>query len=99
MKLSKDSFPPRRLSSTAAYIPVRTFNFSSGGGPDLFPAVGILGATIMPHSLYLGSALATQDRASVKPVVLPSPSGIRDTGNREIDHGKNVGNFPARPLR
>lgn len=46
----------------------------------LYTSVGILGATIMPHSLYLGSALATQDRASVKPVVLPSPSSIRDTG-------------------
>ncbi|KAF8257757.1 NRAMP family [Lactarius quietus] len=45
----------------------------------LYTSVGILGATIMPHSLYLGSALATQDRASVKPVVLPSSSRIRDT--------------------
>jgi metal iron transporter len=60
------------------------FNFSSHGCPDLFPAVGILGATIMPHSLYLGSALATQDRASVKPVVLPSPSRIRDTGHNRL---------------
>ncbi|EEB88195.1 hypothetical protein MPER_14104, partial [Moniliophthora perniciosa FA553] len=25
-------------------------------------SVGILGATVMPHSLFLGSALATQDR-------------------------------------
>ena len=50
----------------------------------LFPAVGILGATIMPHSLYLGSALATQDRASVKAVVLPSPSGIRETGHNRL---------------
>ena len=29
-------------------------------------AVGILGATVMPHSLFLGSALATQDRLSSK---------------------------------
>ena len=28
------------------------------------PAIGILGATVMPHSLFLGSALATQDRVS-----------------------------------
>ena len=39
-----------------------------------FIAVGILGATVMPHSLFLGSALATQDRALVNPVVIPSPS-------------------------
>ena len=38
----------------------------------------------MPHSLYLGSALATQDRASVKPVVLPSPSSTRDTGHKSL---------------
>jgi metal iron transporter len=30
----------------------------------LYSAVGILGATVMPHSLFLGSALATQDRIS-----------------------------------
>jgi metal iron transporter len=30
-------------------------------------AVGILGATVMPHSLFLGSALATQDRIEFKP--------------------------------
>jgi metal iron transporter len=29
-------------------------------------AVGILGATVMPHSLFLGSALATQDRISFR---------------------------------
>ncbi len=31
-------------------------------------AVGIIGATVMPHSLFLGSALATQDRVSSKPL-------------------------------
>jgi metal iron transporter len=30
-------------------------------------AVGILGATVMPHSLFLGSALATQNRVSSAP--------------------------------
>ncbi|ESK81850.1 putative transporter of the nramp family [Moniliophthora roreri MCA 2997] len=30
----------------------------------LFVSVGIIGATVMPHSLFLGSALATQDRVS-----------------------------------
>lgn len=34
-------------------------------------AVGILGATIMPHGLFIGSALATQDRVAMKPMVLP----------------------------
>ncbi|KAL0569026.1 Manganese transporter smf1 [Marasmius crinis-equi] len=32
----------------------------------LYVSVGIIGATVMPHSLFLGSALATQDRISTK---------------------------------
>ncbi|KAN0127926.1 smf Mn2+ and Fe2+ transporter [Lactarius tabidus] len=62
------------------FLPSKTLIHHGG----LYTSVGILGATIMPHSLYLGSALATQDRASVKPVVLPSPSGIRDTGHNRL---------------
>ncbi|KAI6048028.1 smf Mn2+ and Fe2+ transporter [Pisolithus marmoratus] len=34
----------------------------------LYTTVGILGATIMPHSLFLGSHLATQDRMTVTPL-------------------------------
>uniref|UniRef100_A0A0W0FN74 Uncharacterized protein n=1 Tax=Moniliophthora roreri TaxID=221103 RepID=A0A0W0FN74_MONRR len=30
----------------------------------LYVSVGIIGATVMPHSIFLGSALATQDRVS-----------------------------------
>ncbi|KAF8893712.1 natural resistance-associated macrophage protein-domain-containing protein [Gymnopilus junonius] len=37
--------------------------FAQGG---LYTSVGILGATVMPHSIYLGSALATQDRISFR---------------------------------
>ncbi|KAI0800526.1 natural resistance-associated macrophage protein [Fomes fomentarius] len=38
----------------------------------LYTSIGIIGATVMPHSLFLGSALATQDRLShkTKPVKL-----------------------------
>ncbi|TFK62892.1 natural resistance-associated macrophage protein [Pluteus cervinus] len=35
-------------------------------GDGLYTSVGILGATVMPHSLFLGSALATQDRVHHK---------------------------------
>ena len=31
-------------------------------------AVGVIGATVMPHSLFLGSALATQDRVAYRHV-------------------------------
>ncbi|KAF9062045.1 smf Mn2+ and Fe2+ transporter [Rhodocollybia butyracea] len=34
-----------------------------------YTSIGILGATVMPHSLFLGSALATQDRDSLPPSV------------------------------
>ncbi|KAF9245676.1 smf Mn2+ and Fe2+ transporter [Melanogaster broomeanus] len=38
--------------------------FSNGA---LYTSVGIIGATVMPHSLFLGSHLATQDRLSNGP--------------------------------
>ncbi|KAJ7150296.1 natural resistance-associated macrophage protein-domain-containing protein [Mycena filopes] len=55
--------------------------FSSGG---LYTSVGILGATVMPHSLFLGSALATQNRLSTEapsPVVKLEP--VQVTTSRE----------------
>ncbi|THH16340.1 hypothetical protein EW146_g4298 [Bondarzewia mesenterica] len=45
------------------YVPSKTI-FQSGA---LYTSVSILGATVMPHALFLGSALATQDRVSPKP--------------------------------
>ncbi|KAK1236706.1 Manganese transporter smf1 [Marasmius sp. AFHP31] len=46
------------------YLPSK-YIFPSGA---LYTSVGILGATVMPHSLFLGSALSTQDRVqSVQP--------------------------------
>lgn len=45
-----------------------------------FPAVGILGATVMPHSLFLGSALATQDRLAMEtPPPEPEPPRLADS--------------------
>lgn len=44
-------------------------------------AVGILGATVMPHALFLGSSLAAQDRVSLSPLSppeLPGPAIRRD---------------------
>ncbi|KII93016.1 hypothetical protein PLICRDRAFT_49119 [Plicaturopsis crispa FD-325 SS-3] len=51
------------------YIPSREI-FAHGG---LYTSVGIIGATVMPHSLFLGSHLATQDRISSAPPK-PDPS-------------------------
>ncbi|EIW64540.1 Nramp-domain-containing protein [Trametes versicolor FP-101664 SS1] len=50
--------------------------------PDaLYTAVGILGATVMPHALFLGSYLATQDRIAPAPV-LPTPVSAAPTDLR-----------------
>lgn len=38
----------------------------------------------MPHALFLGSALATQDRASVKPPPLPSIPNIRASESKRF---------------
>ncbi|KAK1228983.1 Manganese transporter smf1 [Marasmius sp. AFHP31] len=47
--------------------PVRVFEWGIAGMELIgWVAVGIIGATVMPHSLFLGSALATQDRISTK---------------------------------
>ncbi|KAG9314600.1 natural resistance-associated macrophage protein-domain-containing protein [Chiua virens] len=40
----------------------------------VYTAIGIIGATIMPHGLFLGSHLATQDRLSSSNSALPLPA-------------------------
>ncbi|KAI0050665.1 natural resistance-associated macrophage protein [Auriscalpium vulgare] len=50
----------------------------------LYTAVGILGATVMPHALFLGSFLSTQDRVSTTPLPLPSPANASPHGGRGL---------------
>ncbi|KAJ3853998.1 natural resistance-associated macrophage protein-domain-containing protein [Lentinula lateritia] len=52
------------------YLPSK-YIFPNGA---FYTSVGILGATVMPHSLFLGSALATQDRDSSPKSQYPSHS-------------------------
>ncbi|KAI0028847.1 Nramp-domain-containing protein [Vararia minispora EC-137] len=47
----------------------------------IYAAIGILGATVMPHALFLGSYLATQDRESALPEPIPLP--VATSTNRE----------------
>lgn len=60
----------RKYSPREAYTHVRSLlEYSFGMAAvltDIPSAVGILGATVMPHSLFIGSALATQDRISFR---------------------------------
>ncbi|KAJ7722589.1 natural resistance-associated macrophage protein-domain-containing protein [Mycena metata] len=57
--------------------------FSAGG---IYTSVGILGATVMPHTLFLGSALATQDRETPPPVVKLKPLQATDSGSTRAEH-------------
>ena len=59
--LFADIFRLKRSSEAVLSIPVRT-PYPSVRLLIVVPAVGVLGATVMPHSLFLGSRLATQDR-------------------------------------
>lgn len=43
----------------------------------VYTAIGIIGATVMPHALFLGSNLATQDRVSQPPQPFPIPPDAR----------------------
>ncbi|KAI0702436.1 natural resistance-associated macrophage protein [Cytidiella melzeri] len=48
----------------------------------LYTAVGILGATVMPHALFLGSFLATLDRTGIANASLPYPNQSTENTNR-----------------
>ncbi|THU79103.1 natural resistance-associated macrophage protein [Dendrothele bispora CBS 962.96] len=58
------------------YLPSK-YVFPNGAA---YISVGIIGATIMPHSLFLGSALATQDRTGVN----------SNSSDNNADHETNV---------
>ncbi|KAJ2918245.1 hypothetical protein MD484_g2177, partial [Candolleomyces efflorescens] len=57
------------------YLPSK-YIFQSGG---LYTSVGILGATVMPHSLFIGSALATQDRIEFREPIQEDDYDERDS--------------------
>ncbi|KAG8694106.1 hypothetical protein FRC08_008704 [Ceratobasidium sp. 394] len=52
------------------YLPSKTL-FQPGA---LYTSIGILGATVMPHAIFLGSSLATLDRVSPAPPLKPLPT-------------------------
>ena len=55
--------------------------------PHITSAIGILGATVMPHGLFLGSALATQDRISTDPLKMNLPSNLKSEKSTEQSEG------------
>ncbi|OAX42092.1 Nramp-domain-containing protein [Rhizopogon vinicolor AM-OR11-026] len=54
--------------------------FASGA---LYTSVGVMGATVMPHSLFLGSHLATQDRES-KESIYPLSDKVQEQESTRI---------------
>ncbi|KAJ3764357.1 natural resistance-associated macrophage protein-domain-containing protein [Lentinula raphanica] len=66
------------------YLPSK-YIFPNGA---FYTSVGILGATVMPHSLFLGSALSTQDRESTPE---SQPTNAHTSSSTDID-------FPAHDL-
>lgn len=50
----------------------------------LYTAVGILGATVMPHALFLGSFMATQDRTGTPSSSLPPPISSPEANNPNV---------------
>ncbi|KAJ6520267.1 natural resistance-associated macrophage protein-domain-containing protein [Mycena sanguinolenta] len=54
----------------------------------LYTSVGILGATVMPHSLFLGSALATQDRLNVETPPIPEPESSEEPAELKVGSRK-----------
>ncbi|KAF8922260.1 NRAMP family [Mucidula mucida] len=56
------------------YIPSKSLFDSDPNA--VYAAVGIFGSTLMPHGLYLGSFLATQDRESSDPIDLPRGNAV-----------------------
>ncbi|PIL31302.1 transporter [Ganoderma sinense ZZ0214-1] len=81
------------------FLPSKTL-IQSGA---LYTSIGIIGATVMPHSLFLGSALATQDRVSIKPAVskaddivtIDSDMSTDSEAMSDMSTGKKGGRFLA----
>lgn len=53
-------------------------------------AIGIIGATVMPHSLFLGSALATQDREASSPREAPASRDADAAGEGTLPSVRNA---------
>ncbi|KAL0952124.1 hypothetical protein HGRIS_008752 [Hohenbuehelia grisea] len=80
------------------YVPSK-YIFADGG---LYVSVGILGATVMPHSLFLGSALATQDRVAFRAAPAPAASeklSSSETLSSEDSSSRLTKSFPRHYLR
>lgn len=88
-RLSTVTCPPNTFSRVAGYTHVSDSLPSSQRQTLNIPftaAVGVIGATVMPHSLFLGSALATQDRVSTIPPLKPKEKLVKSLSMTSDDY-------------
>ncbi|PCH34295.1 smf Mn2+ and Fe2+ transporter [Wolfiporia cocos MD-104 SS10] len=74
------------------FVPSRSVVSSEG----LYTSIGILGATVMPHSLFLGSAFATQERESPASKDLNDSLSKVETKELDTDDAESVPEQPRR---
>lgn len=60
----------------------------------LLTAVGILGATVMPHSLFLGSAFATQEREKPPVTSIEEELALKKTETKDSDDASSISSLP-----
>ncbi|EIW64452.1 natural resistance-associated macrophage protein [Trametes versicolor FP-101664 SS1] len=72
------------------FVPSKTVIQSNA----LYTSIGIIGATVMPHSLFLGSALATQDRVDH----LPDPAKEAQEQLRTLDSVSSASSDSSKKL-
>lgn len=65
------------------FLPSKKIGNTAGA---LYTSIGIVGATVMPHALFLGSSLATQNRVGQELLDL----NLRDE-NKESEDGMSAG--------
>ncbi|KAG8721003.1 hypothetical protein FRC09_008624 [Ceratobasidium sp. 395] len=71
---------PNMADVLNGYLPSKTL-FQPGA---LYTSIGILGATVMPHAIFLGSSLATLDRVSPAPSLEQLPNPQAENANLTI---------------
>ncbi|EPT03403.1 hypothetical protein FOMPIDRAFT_1115960 [Fomitopsis schrenkii] len=77
------------------FVPSKALVSSEG----LYNAIGILGATVMPHSLFLGSAFATQEREKPADPTdgAESLSTTKGSGGKEFDDSDGAASIASLP--
>jgi metal iron transporter len=79
------------------FLPSKTIGENANA---LYTTIGIVGATVMPHALFLGSSLATQNRVGNSFLLVP-PTGypIEGESAEQLEEAKSIYSISNEPLR